>query len=383
MNRPELLLIDDTFPQYRGAGFAGRKHAEFIGFLELIPEAVTVCPPHSFSGARDSKGFLRDRDLLLQSYPALSPEKITYCQNLSELRGDLAYCVFPHYAHRLLPWLEARRLPFTFTIYPGGGFLMWGAGQGASDNRLRALFSSRCFAGVFVHHAIIRRYLEAMHGLTEQIFFLKGGFSQMDPSLIRPKTFYGFERQAMNICFVANRYDPMGLGKGYDVFINAAKRLSSLRPDCRFHVVGDWSRDIIDVSDIGDKVQFHGYLATDALAHLYSEMDAIVSPTRIDVPREGKFDGFPLVTDAGICGVAMFVSDPLGQNEDFVQGEELEIIRSDPDDVVERLLPYCSDPARLRDMSIRGQRRISELRNKEEKLAAKAAILKTLMVAKR
>jgi hypothetical protein len=105
--------------------------------------------------------------------------------------------------------------------------------------------------------------------------------------------------------------------------------------------------------------------------------------TRIDVPREGKFDGFPLVTDAGICGVAMFVSDPLGQNEDFVQGQELEIIRTEPDDVVERLLPYCSDPARLRDMSVRGQRRISQLRNKEEKLAAKAAILRTLMMAKR
>jgi glycosyltransferase involved in cell wall biosynthesis len=235
---------------------------------------------------------------------------------------------------------------------------------------------------VFVHHAIIQRYLNKKHGLTDQVFFLKGGFSQMDASLIHPKTFYGFDREVMNICFVANRYDPMGLGKGYDVFINAAKRLSSVRPDCRFHVVGGWSRDIIDISDIGDRIQFHGYLATDALALLYSEMDAIISPTRIDLPREGKFDGFPLVTDAGMCGVAMFVSDPLGQNEDFVQGEDLEIILSEPDDVVERLLPYCSDPARLREMSIRGQRRISQLRNKEEKLAAKVAILKKVMMAK-
>ena len=382
MTPARLLLIDDAFPMNRGGSFAGWKHAEFTGLLQSIPEAVSVCPPQSFTGARDLEGFLRDRDLLLRSNPALNPEKVTYSENLGELRGDLAYCVFPHYAHRLLPWLERSRLPFTFTIFPGGGFLMWGAGQAASDNRLRALFTSKFFAGVFVHHAIIQRYLNTKHGLTDRVFFLKGGFSQMDASLIRPKTYYGFERDVMNVCFVANRYDPIGLGKGYDVFINAAKSLASLRPHCRFHVVGDWSRDIIDVSDIGDRIRFHGYLAIDALAQLYSETDAIVSPTRIDVPREGKFDGFPLVIDAGMCGVAMFVSDPLGQNEDFVPGEELEIIRPEPDDVVERLLPYCSEPARLRDMSIRGQQRISQVRNKEEKLAAKAAMLKKLMMAR-
>src|SRR5690606_34270755 len=93
----------------------------------------------------------------------------------------------------------------------------------------------------------------------------------------------------------------------------------------------------------------------------------------------GKFDGFPLVVDAGMCGVAMFVSDPLGQNEDFVPGEDVEVVKSDPADLVERVLPYFENPQKLKTLAGRGQKRIMELRNKEEKLSAKAGKLVEIM----
>ena len=78
------------------------------------------------------------------------------CYQGRESKLKLAYCVFVNATTRALPFFERNKIPFVFTIYPGGGFSMTSA---YSSERLKRIVSSRYFVKVFVHHSIIRDYL--------------------------------------------------------------------------------------------------------------------------------------------------------------------------------------------------------------------------------
>ncbi|WP_211922689.1 hypothetical protein, partial [Solidesulfovibrio aerotolerans] len=50
------------------------------------------------------------------------------------------------------------------------------------------------------------------------------------------------DRRQLNICFVAQRYSPTGIEKGYDVFAAIVRALGN-RQDIAFHVVGGFDRE--------------------------------------------------------------------------------------------------------------------------------------------
>ena len=108
-------------------------------------------------------------------------------------------------------------------------------------------------------------------------------------------------------------------------------------------------------------------------------MDIILSATSVGVEYHGKFDGFPLTVDAGYHGVAMFVTDPMGQNEDFTGGRDIEIITRSSESIVEKIRFYYDRPHLLHRLAQEGQRILWRIRDGDSHLAEKAAVIEDLL----
>ena len=211
-----LVIVDDAFPQLRADGaFSGRKHSEYLGLMREVENCVTVCPPMSAKSEDEHNAAIA---ALVACTPWLARDRMIYGDLPPAFNSALAYIVFPHKAVQFLPYLEYYDLSFVCTIYPGGGFVMWGPDAENTQARLEVLANHRLFHGFITHHDIIANHLEkSLPGAP--IHRIDGGFSQVSPHEIVPRTSYGVERDTLDVCFVANRYDPLGQGKGFDIFL--------------------------------------------------------------------------------------------------------------------------------------------------------------------
>ena len=85
---------------------------------------------------------------------------------------------------------------------------------------------------------------------------------------------------------------PKGVDKGYDVFIEVARRLRGLHGDIVFHVVGSFDESDIDVSDLQEGIKFYGVRQTDFFPGFYASMDIIRAPNAPFGICPGSFDAF-------------------------------------------------------------------------------------------
>lgn len=371
----KVVIVDDMFPRLRtGKVFSGRKHAEYLGLMARLEESVAICPKSENYRIADHTSSV---EALLVDYPVFSKHRFVYGDPTAELHNALAYVVFPHKAEQFLPYFESARLRFLVTVYPGGGFLMWGPEKSSSLARLKRLVSHPLFKGFIVHHQIIEQYLRKRFPNTS-IYEFDGGFSQIDPNTVFNKTYFGRDRTLLNVCFMANRYDPLGLGKGFDVFLESARLVSSRFSNVRFHAVGDWPQDESAGVLPQDPVTFHGYVAAEMLPTFFQDMDIIVSPTRIDVPRPGKFDGFPLVIDAAVCGVAICATDPMSQNRNYRNGQDLWVIEPTAESVKNVITQVINNPSLLERIATNGMTITRRTRNYDKKMDEKASLLSKL-----
>ena len=141
---------------------------------------------------------------------------------------------------------------------------------------------------------------------------------------------FGQGKATFDICFVAECYMPLGANKGYPEFIAAAQALADC-PELRWYIVGGgFTPEEIDVSALGDRIQFHGRLETAALRRFYAGMDLIVSPNQPFLLHPGNFDGFPTgcCVEAALCGVAVMATDALQQNPGYVDGESMLLLET-------------------------------------------------------
>jgi glycosyltransferase involved in cell wall biosynthesis len=258
----------------------------------------------------------------------------------------------------LLPFYEKHRIPFTFVLYPGGGF---GLNFDGSDKMLKKIFASPYFRGVIVTQAITRDYLTRKKLCPkDRIHYIYGGFVQFKKDELKPKRYFKKDKKTFDICFVAAKYSEKGVDKGYDLFIEAAKLLSKQTEDIMFHVIGDFDKSDIDISDIKDRVKFYGYRQPDFLAEFYAGMDIFLGPGRPFKLFEGNFDGFPLGIDAGYCGVGLFVSDELKINR-YYTAKDIVIVPLSAKTIADTIMRHYNNLDGLYDLSRRGQARTQEL----------------------
>jgi glycosyltransferase involved in cell wall biosynthesis len=312
------------------------------------------------------------------------PDIASQVSHLVDLTGkpDLFYSVFLHNTSDFFGLYESLNVPFAFTLYPGGGLHLY---DPQSDENLKRIGASELLKAVITTQTTTRNYI-VDNGFVpeEKVHLIFGGIidSEYFENTRIPKKKYGVDKDTFDICFVAIRYDPRGVAKGYDVFLDVARQLLEVSPAIRFHIVGDswWDvEDEMDTSFLGDRVTHYGIRETTFFPNFHSGMDMILSPNKPFVhPRlPGGFDGFPTgcCVEAGLCGTAVLCTDLLGNNNVFEDGKDIRIIPYDLDGICDIIVRYLNDPESLYRLGENCRNSFLHVYDIEEQMSQRVKIL--------
>jgi len=351
-SRHGLIVLDDVFPHFRSPF----RIAEYGRYLQTWSDAVVYSSGRSQRALDETRGFAAVRRDYLRLHPERRHQVREYHPG-RRVRGKLAYTMFVQNFDYFEPYLERHALPFVFTLYPGGGF---GLALERSDRTLERIFASPLFRHVICTQRVTRDYL-LERGLcpSERIELVYGGVFPTDhlTRSMPKRQHYKLHKRTLDVCFVAVKYMPRGRDKGYDTFIEMAKRISRAHHDVAFHVVGPFDASDVEVEGLEGRLTFYGSQPTDFFSSFYARMDLIVSPNVPFVLAPGAFDGFPTgcCIEAGVCGTVVVCSDPLGLNLAFEADREIVIVPPDVDALCERIDRLHADPVALVDLSVAGQ----------------------------
>lgn len=374
----DLALIDCQFPQSKPFGFRNYEINGLLGkFKNAKAYAMFPMKPDKKAWFRHGYGvkkkeFKKNLEGYLTHYPE-NKNKIAYLPKRLQNVG-VTYCCFLAQAYVLLPYLNKNKLPFVFVLYPGGAF---GLNNASSDAMLAEIFKSPYFRKVIVTQPATKDYLlQKKLCSVDKIEYLFGGYLQFSLDDVKPKKKYPDDKKTLDICFVAARYSPFGMDKGYDLFIEAGKALIAKYPFVRLHVVGDFDPTDIDVSTISDKITFYGFQTPEFLKDFYPSMDICLLPNRPFKLYQGNFDGFPLGCEAMIFGSVLMTTDELDNNQGtFMDGQELIIIKPEAQDILQKIMPLIEKPEKLYQIGHKGQVKIVQVMNPVQRLDKVAHIL--------
>lgn len=334
-SKNNLVIYDDVFP-YLLSGF---RIAEYNFYLKNINKVVIYS---------DAKNFDQYKKDYLIRYPEFS-KNIKKLETTSKIHGSLLYTIFLNNVYNILPTIEKSKIPFVFTLYPGGGFWI---NQKESDDKLLSVCSSKFLKKIFVTQDNTYKYLLSKKFCTkDKIKYVYGGVLASDfyKKNTPEKITYPNMKPTLDVCFVANKYMKKGKDKGYDVFIECANILSEKADNIRFHVVGGGWKDEINTEQIKDKITFYDTVFTEFFPKFYSNMDIICSPNKPYILTPGAFDGFPTGSciEAGLSGVAVLCSDELKMNKKFTNKKDIYVIPLSARKIADIILNLNNNPKQL------------------------------------
>lgn len=364
-----ILFYDSIFPN----PLSGFRFEEFFKYLRDIKCSKILVEPIDYPILKQtSDDFEADLKNFREAYPAMG-RKVRRISLWNNINGSLLYCVFYNNIFRVMPIINHHKIPFAFTLYPGGGFNL--ESPTVKEN-LKEICGSSLFKGVIVTQRIIRSYLVENNICdVNKINYIFGGIVPQNSLNSTRAQYFKYNKQVLDVCFCANKYMPAGLDKGYDIFIEVAKTLVKRDYSVQFHVVGDFDREDIALDPIESKVQFYGKVKFEELQKIFLGVDLILSPNRPNMLGKGSFDGFPLgtVVEAAFNGVIPIVTDELRQNDTFTE-DELCITRPSVGafvDVIEKMINETDFKAR----SLKTQSKFRKLYSNEVQLKKRIQFL--------
>ncbi len=365
----KLLILDDFFPN----PVSGFRQTEFNHYFQAFNKTIVMTSGAGLLIVNEKRKISQFIFNYEQAFPKRTvarfyPQKKPFAK--------VCYTIFLNNAFNFLPYIEAHQLDFVFCLYPGGGFNLE---RSETDAKLRAVCSSPFFKGVIVTQKNAYDYLLDNNFCTnDQICFIFGGILPIHHYPITPnRPYFGFSKQTLDICFMANKYMAGGIDKGFDVFIGVAKKFETTAT-IRFHVIGPYgNEDIEGGGDVPTNLKFHGTKLTAELNPLFDKMDIIVSPNRAFVLDKGAFDGFPTgsCVEAALKGVALFITDPLNLNTVYDNEENIELIEPSVDFIAAKIKYYYQNPEQLRTLAVKGQAKTRFLFSNDIQLTQRVAFL--------
>src|SRR5882724_2030778 len=244
-----FTIVDDIFPHPQ----SGFRLAEFNAYLDEFPESSVYTTGTGLPDLRETRPLAEVLDEYYQAHPTFKG-RVQPTLRWRYLQPSLLYCVFINNADRVRPMAERAGCGLAFTLYPGGGLQLH---DKICAEKLKRVFGSKSFRTVIVTQKTTRDYLlEGDFCSQERIKFIYGGVFQNHSSEKSGQLRRRFleSKPTFDVCFVAHKYMPQGRDKGYDVFVAVAKGLARVCPEARFHVVGPYSQDDIDVSELGERI---------------------------------------------------------------------------------------------------------------------------------
>lgn len=367
-----MIILDDIFP-HLSSGF---RIAEYNAYLSKFEDAEVHSTGKAFSIINESSGFQEIKNEYVEIFPDFESRVFRYDQK-RKLNSEFVYLIFLHNTFGFLDHIEKNHRPFVFTLYPGGGFRL---GVEQSDNMLRRIFSSPSFTRVIVTQKVSYDYLvQGDYCPTDSIDLIYGGVLPMRFSS-QPKKYYGQDKGTFDICFVANRYSPGGVDKGFDIFIEVARHLSKLSNDIHFHIVGNFAEEDGDLEGVHNII-FYGRQPGSFFNDFYPYMDIILSPNISFILAPGAFDGFPTgaCVEAGLSGVAVICTDDLGQNNVFTNEVDIRIVTRSIAEITDTIEEYFQHPSSLYKLAETGQRRFQELFSFETQMNPRFKIIEHVL----
>ena len=371
-----LLIIDDTFPSPK----SGFRYIEFTTYLKEFKSSLIITSGKNIESL-DKKSAASVIQDYKEKFPSLSHKVVFETKKIHIKNNDLVYLTFLNNTFSILPKIESAKALFVFTLYPGGGFLL---NDPICDYKLKRIFSSPCFKKVIVTQQVTYNYILNKGMCTkEQIQMVFGvvmpEISKID--LLTKKYYWGFDKNRLDICFMAHRYTPYGQDKGYDVFIDVATILHQRYKNIYFHVIGSFDSKVINVDSLDDHIKFYGPLNPEDFDNLFKTIDIILSPNISGKISPGSFDGFPTASciEAALRGSAIFAHDEFNSAENYFTNEkDIILIKYDTTDIVNKIDFYYNHPAALKKIGENGTHRIKELYSLETQMKPRINLLQKL-----
>jgi glycosyltransferase involved in cell wall biosynthesis len=373
----DLLILDDIYP----LPISGFRSTEFGRYLDVFENSLVL----TTGSALPIVGETRNINSVIAEYYKQHQhhdERIVKYHYHYRVKARLAYIVFLGNAFGFNDFLTKNSLPFVFTLYPGGGFKLddeW------SDHMLKTVCSSPLFRKVIVTQKNTYDYLLKKNfcaaSSIEFIYGVVPSSSKQNDSRIECKREIKNTKEVFNVCFVAHKYMPRGVDKGYDTFVSAAM-LCAAETNVHFHVVGNFDENDINVSAI-PCISFYGQQKKEFFEDFYKKMDVIVAPSVPFISGAGAFDGFPTgcCVDAGLQGVVAICSDVLGQNIHFTDERDIVLVNNDAREIADKITYYKDNREDLVELSTASQLKFKALFDIESQMAPRIQLIKQLLNA--
>lgn len=378
IKKNDLLIFDDIFPN----PISGFRHEEYSQLLLHFNKSKIISTGAAYRIVNSPETqFKEDIENFKIKFPDLK-NKLFQKSRFININTKLFYCIFINNIYKNLIWLEKHKIPFVFTLYPGGGFQV---DDETSNFKLKKVLESPQFRKVIVTQQFTLEYLIKNKFCTlNKINFIFGGVVpqvslKKDLSI---KLSYLINKPTLDICFCAAKYMPKGIDKGYDIFIELAHMLNIKFDFVRFHVIGGFDQNDIDVSNLNNNIKFYGYQNFDNLNQIFKNMDIIVSPNKPFYLDKGAFDGFPLgtVVEAVLNGVAALLSDQLNQNNVFENYKEIVIIENYANKIEIEILNLINNPEKLYNLSEKGRLKFVEVYSNQVQMKPRIELLENEII---
>lgn len=365
-----LVVFDDVFPSI----YSPFRYEEYVEYLKKFERVYIYTTGTSFLALNEKRNVQEVIEEFEKKFPEYKERifKLNYenKEKLREFRNKIAIITFLQNTKKNLEIIEKYQIPFIFTLYPGGGFIL---NNEESDEKLRSIFKSKYFRKVIVTQKITYDYLiKNKFCKEEEIEFIYGIVTPENilQTNIENKVYYKKGKETFDLCFVAHKYCEKGIDKGYDLFIDVANKMSKKHRNIKFHVVGGFDENDIDITEIKDKIKFYGIQSSEELINLYKNMDVIISPNRPFKLSKGSFDGFPTgsCTEAMINKVVLMCSDELKLNTKFEDGKEIIIIKTETDDIVEKVENLYKNPNKIVEIANNGRKKALKVYSKRNQI---------------
>ncbi len=375
-----LIIIDDVFPN-KLSPFRYEEYSDYIKVFEktlIIRNSSIRIPKDDLIGLPKEKIKIIRTDFedlkieKIEAYIKDYPQRICMIVFLNNIYGK---------NKKTLDFLEKNKIPFILTLYPGGGFHI------AEDveRKLERIFSSEMFKKVIITQKNVEVYIKKRFNIpANKIKYIYGVVTSealLNIDVKRRRHYKINNKINLNICFVAYKYSEQGKDKGYDIFIEVAKRLRKKHDDIYFHVVGNFDESDIDVEELYERIGFYGTHEIEWFKEFYEDKDIIISPCRNDVLTEGAFDGFPTgaCTDALLNEVMVMTTDPLNMNYLYSNNKDLVIIEPSVSDIIKKVEYYINNPKEMYNIAKNGYEKANSIYSYEKQVLERRKIIKEII----
>lgn len=376
----DLIIYDDFFPN----PVSGFRLDEFTYLLHHIASSKALVDyknTYAIFGYSPQNRIDHLEKFYCQKGKSIDRTRVSEAGKFNNINSRLVYTVFLINISRIFIFLDFYKIPFVFTLYPGGGFTI---NDDESDKNLGRIVSSGLCKGVIVNQTFTKNYLIRKNLCHKNKIKLIYGLPVCKDKLLFDlsfKKYYPVTKRRLDICFVGAKYSEKGMDKGYDLFISVAKLLHEKHNFVFFHVIGGFNEFDVKAGELNGKIKFYGSVDSAELNNCLVSFDIILAPNRAGILSEGAFDGFPVgcCIEASLVGCCVITTDPMNENQFYDEGEEIVIVLPEMKSVLNKVEQLISFPEKIRTIGEAGMRKTQHLYAENTQLKQREMYLKKII----